>query len=50
MRNIFLFIGLLLGGCGSEFLEVKSDSSLVVPGKLEDYQALLDDAAKTMNV
>jgi len=45
-----LFASLLLAGCGGEFLEVKSDGSSVVPAKLEDYQAMLDDAAKTMNV
>lgn len=32
----------LLTACDSDFLELKSDKSLVVPSSIEDYQALLD--------
>lgn len=45
MRNIITIIILMLvaGGCGKGFLEVKPDKAQVVPQRIEDFQALLDN-------
>lgn len=40
----------LLFSCGDEFLDKKPDKSLVIPTTLDDFQALLDNADRVMNV
>lgn len=37
-------------GCGKSFLDVKKDKKQVIPKELADYQALLDNAHKVMNI
>lgn len=44
-----LMLPLSLCGCGGEFLDVKRDKSDVVPASIADFQAILDDAQRTMN-
>ncbi|POY36274.1 RagB/SusD family nutrient uptake outer membrane protein [Solitalea longa] len=44
---IFLVLGLV--GCEKEWLDEKSDKSLVVPSSLEDFQKLLDYSSPVMN-
>lgn len=36
-------------GCADNFLDIKSSMSIESPSTIEDFQALLDDAAMTMN-
>lgn len=57
MKNIFrkkeiIIITLIgiLSGCGKEFLDVKKDKKQVVPKELKDYQAMLDNTHKVMNI
>lgn len=45
---IIICLLLLLSGCDS-YLDVKPDKSLVVPNKLEDFQALLDNDRQMLN-
>jgi len=50
-KNYIIFLSLIflsLNSCRKEFLDVKPDSSLVVPTSLEDFQAILDNI-KYMN-
>lgn len=51
-RLIFIHIVgafLLLNSCAEDFLNIKTEASIASPSNLEDYLALLDDAAGTMN-
>lgn len=50
MERILIFtLCLLLSACGKSFLEVKGTSNDVIPYRIEDYQALMDNAYKVMN-
>src|SRR5689334_2992882 len=54
-RIYFTLLGVVLStvflvSCGDEFLEKKPDKSLVIPATLDDFQALLDNADRVMNV
>ncbi|WP_317164299.1 RagB/SusD family nutrient uptake outer membrane protein [Sphingobacterium sp. SGG-5] len=53
-KVLCLYILLLCGGmcmsCGEDFLNVKSDMSIAAPGKISDYQALLDNTTALMNI
>ncbi len=52
MRMIFtvtLALLLLTSSCGKDFLDEKRDKNQVVPSAIADFQALLDDASRTMN-
>jgi tetratricopeptide (TPR) repeat protein len=54
-RICFTVLGVVLStvflvSCGDEFLEKKPDKSLVIPATLDDFQALLDNADRVMNV
>ena len=41
-RVMVAILAILVSACGKEFLSVKSDQKLRIPGSLQDYQALLD--------
>lgn len=43
MKNLYLFIFLtvVITGCGKDFLDIKRDSNQVVPNKVRDYLAIL---------
>lgn len=49
MKKVFIqyswFVVLLMISCGRDFLDAKPNKSLSVPNKLEDYQAMLDNAS-----
>lgn len=51
MNRIILLILtiILLGSCNDEFLEKKSDKSLVIPETLDDFQSILDNSATIFN-
>lgn len=46
---VYVAVLILVSSCSGAFLEVKTDQSLVIPYRIEDYQAILDDAFRTMN-
>lgn len=46
---LYAAVLILVSSCSGSFLEVKTDQSLVIPYRIEDYQAILDDAFRTMN-
>lgn len=46
---LYAAVLILVSSCSGSFLEVKTDKSLVIPYRIEDYQAILDDAFRTMN-
>lgn len=48
-KLIFLLLTIMMSACNQSFLDVKTDRSLVVPHKISDYQAMMDDAVGAMN-
>ena len=40
--NLLLLFAIFFISCSDRFLDLKSDKQLVVPSKVEDYQAMLD--------
>lgn len=48
-KIIVVVLWITLGGC-NQFLDVKSDSSYVIPSSLQDIQAILDDVDRRMNL
>ncbi len=53
-KSSYFFVLLLASGmcmsCGEDFLNIKSDMSIAAPGKIADYQALLDNTTALMNI
>src|SRR5690349_12637150 len=47
---LLLLSALLQLSCKKSWLDAKSDTSLVVPSTLKDFQALLDNSSNTFNV
>lgn len=45
-----ILVLLTLAACNEEYLDKKSDKSLVVPSTLADFQALLDNAQDVINI
>lgn len=42
--KIFILLTFFLTGCAQDFLDVKKDSSMVVPNKIEDFTGLMDNS------
>lgn len=42
--KIFILLIFFLTGCADDFLDVKKDSSMVVPNKIEDFIGLMDNS------
>ncbi|RKE52302.1 RagB/SusD family nutrient uptake outer membrane protein [Sphingobacterium detergens] len=49
LLKIVLLLSLILNGCGKEFLEKKRNANQVVPSKVADYQAILDNRTNINN-
>jgi hypothetical protein len=52
MKRIYalMIIAITLTSCGEDYLDKKSNKSLVIPRTLDDFQALLDNSQQVMNI